>query len=176
MNRKPLLALTLLLALAAIVAATAAASSTKPAIPVRDTTGDTPGFTEQGGVTPLQDAKTVEHWSGSYVDGSNGHTYSFTMVGKKPSLNQSSTTPTDIIPVRIVFDANGGFALDGTSKVDAVKGSPLFANNDYTTVAGHTSLDGYGNQITDWTPASLTPLAGLALRASDARDTSPMAP
>ncbi|HET7449412.1 MAG TPA: hypothetical protein VFJ78_02340 [Gaiellaceae bacterium] len=160
MNRKPLLALTLLLALAAIVVATAAAGSTKPAIPVRDTTGDTPGFTEQGGVTPLQDAKTVEHWSGSYVDPSNGHTYSFTMVGKKPSLNQSSTTPTDIIPVRVVFDANGGFALDGTSKVAAVEASPLFANNDYTTVAGHTSLDGNGHQITDWTPAQLTPQSG----------------
>ena len=134
MNRKLALAFAMLAAICAVVAATAVAGPTKPAIPTRDTTGDTPGFTEQGGVTPLADAKTVDHWSGSFVDGSNGKTYSFTMVGKKPSLNQSSTTPTDIVPVKIVFDANAGYALDGTSKVAAVEGSPIFASNDYSTV------------------------------------------
>src|SRR3954468_6021108 len=139
MNRKLALAFAVLAAVCAVVAATAVAGTAKPAIPTRDTTGDTPGFTEQGGVTPLADAKTVEHWAGSFTDPTNGHTYPFTMVGKKPSLNQSSTTPTDIIPVRIVFDANGGYALDGTSKVAAVEASPIFANNNYTTVPGHTS-------------------------------------
>src|SRR5689334_1597738 len=126
MNRKLTLALGMLAAFCTVVAATAVAGSVKPAIPTRDTTGDTPGFTEQGGVTPLADAKTVEHWAGSFTDPTNGQTYPFTMVGKKPSANASSTTPTDIIPVRVVFDANGGYALDGTSKVDAVKASPIF--------------------------------------------------
>jgi hypothetical protein len=161
MHHRLTLALALLVAVAAVVAVTASAAGTKPAIPQRDTTGDTPGFEEQGGVTPLANAKTIEHWTGSYVDGSNGHTYTFTMAGKKPSLNQSSTTPTDIIPVRVVFDANGGYALDATSKADAVKDSPLFnENNDYTTVPGHTSLDTDGNEYANFTPAALTPDSG----------------
>jgi hypothetical protein len=142
MDRKLALACCLLAGIFAVVAATAAAGAAKPALPTRDTTGDTPGFTEQGGVTPLADAKTVDHWAGSFVDGSNSKTYSFTMVGKKPSLNQSSTTPTDIIPVRIVFDANGGFALDGTSKVDAVEASPIFASNDYSSVSNSSGGGG----------------------------------
>src|SRR4051812_12394442 len=121
MNRKLALALALFAAIAATIAATAFAGGTGSALPLRDTTGDTPGFEEQGGVTPLADANTVDHWSGSFTDPSNGQSYSFTMVGKKPSTNGSSTTPTDIIPVKIVFDANGGYALDGTSKVNAVE-------------------------------------------------------
>jgi hypothetical protein len=159
MNRKLALALALFAALAAMIAATAFAGGPKSAIPVRDTTGDTPGFEEQGGVTPLADAKTVEHWSGSFVDGSNGQTYSFTMVGKKPSLNQSSTTPTDIIPVRIVFNANGGFALDGTSKVAAVAGSPIFTSNDYSTVA--ESSGGAGNL----SPGNVGQLEDITMRS-----------
>jgi hypothetical protein len=135
MNRMLAIALALLAAAAAVLAATAAAAGPKPAIPLRDTNGDTPGFTEQGGVTPLADAKTVDHWAGSFTDPTNGQTYSFTMVGHAPSTNSSSTTPTDVIPVKVVFDANGGYALDGTSKVAAVEGSPIFQSNDYSTVS-----------------------------------------
>ena len=142
MNRKFGLVLALLAALCAVIAASAVAGSVKSALPARDTTGDTPGFTEQGGVTPLADAKTVEHWAGSFTDPTNNQTYNFTMVGKAPSSNQSSTTPTDIIPVRVVFDANGGYALDGTSKVAAVEGSPIFASNDYSTVANSSGGPG----------------------------------
>jgi hypothetical protein len=150
MNRKLALALLLIATLATTVAASALGGGNGSAIPVRDTTGDTPGFEEQGGVTPLADAKTVEHWSGSFTDPTNSQTYSFTMVGKRPSTNGSSTTPTDIIPVRIVFDANGGYALDGTSKVHAVEASPLFQSNDYSTVPGYATItDGAGTATPD---------------------------
>jgi hypothetical protein len=160
MNRRFALLLALLAVAAAVVVATAVAGSPKQAIPVRDTTGDTPGFQEQGGVTPLASAKTVEHWAGSFTDPTNGTTYPFTMVGKKPSLNQTSTTATDIVPVRVVFDANGGFALDGTSKVAAVKASPLFQSNNYTNVLGYTKLDADGNEVPSGTPGALTPQTG----------------
>jgi hypothetical protein len=148
MNRKLALALGLFAAIAAVIAATAIAGNSGSALPIRDTTGDTPGFEEQGGVTPLADANTVDHWSGSFTDPSNGQSYSFTMVGKKPSTNGSSTTPTDIIPVKIVFDANGGYALDGTSKVDAVEASPLFQSNDYSTVPGYSTITAGANTAT----------------------------
>jgi hypothetical protein len=156
MNRRLALALALSALVAATIAATALAATGKPALPKRDTSGDTPGFTEQGGVTPLADAKTVEHWAGSFTDPTNGVTYPFTMVGKAPSTNGSSTTPTDIIPVKVTFDANGGYALDGTSKVAAVEASPIFQSNDYSTVAGYT-VDDNGYEKASGTPGILSP-------------------
>jgi hypothetical protein len=78
------------------------------------------------------------------------------MVGHAPSTNSSSTTPTDIIPVKVVFNANGGYALDGTSKVAAVEASPLFQSNDYSTVAGYT-VDKNGYEAASGTPGVLSP-------------------
>jgi hypothetical protein len=144
MNRRLLLALALSAATAATIAATAGAGGggSATALPTRDTAGDAPGFAEQGGVTPLADARTIDHWSGSFKDPTNGVTHPFTMVGKAPSTNTSSTTPTDIIPIRIEFSANGGFALDGTGKVAAVQASPLFQSNDYSYVSNSSGGPG----------------------------------
>jgi len=156
MHRKLLLALALSVMAFATVVAVAAAGSNRSALPQRDTSGDTPGFTEDGSVTPLADAKTVEHWGGSFTDPTNGQTYQFTMVGKAPSTNGSSTTPTDIIPVRIVFDANNGYALDGTSKAAAVAASPLFTSHDYSTVPGYTVDNGDGYDRNSGTSGKLS--------------------
>ena len=144
MQRKLLLAFALAVSAFAIAATVASAGGNGSAIPQRDTSGDTPGFTENGSVTPLADANTVEHWGGSFTDPTNGQSYSFTMVGKAPSTNASSTTPTDIIPVKVVFDANNGYSLDGTGKVAAVEASPIFQNNNYSKVAGYTVDNGDG--------------------------------
>jgi hypothetical protein len=157
MSRKLTLALVLVTAVAAAIAATAFAGNNGSALPQRDTSGDTPGFTESGGVTPLADANTVDHWAGSFTDPTNGVTYPFTMVGKAPSTNSSSTTPTDIIPVKVVFNANGGYSLDGTGKVAAVEASPLFQSNDYSTVAGYTVTDDQGDDLASGTPGVLSP-------------------
>src|SRR3954453_22631399 len=135
MHRKLLLALALAALGAVMVVAVAAAGGNGSAVPVRDTTGDTPAFTENGSVTPLAGANNIQHWGGAFTDPTNSQSYSFTMVGKAPSTNGSSTTPTDIIPVKVVFDANNGYSLDGTSKVAAFQASPLFQSNDYSTVA-----------------------------------------
>ncbi|HEX4527196.1 MAG TPA: hypothetical protein VH108_10710 [Gaiellaceae bacterium] len=142
MNRKLALALAPIAALAATIAASAFAGGNGSALPQRDTSGDTPAFTEQGGATPLADANTVDHWSGNFTDPTNGQTYAFTMVGHAPSTNSSTTTPTDIIPVNVVFNANGGYSLDGTSKVAAVEASPIFQSNDYSTVSNSSGGPG----------------------------------
>jgi hypothetical protein len=136
MNRRLLLALAAFATVGAVIVATAFARGDAPGstLPVRSTAGDTFGFTEQGGLTPLADAKTVEHWSGSFTDPTNHVTYPFTMVGKAPSTNGSSTTPVDIVPVRLEFAANGGAALDGADQVGAVQASPIFQSNDYSSV------------------------------------------
>ena len=155
MNRKLAIALALFAVVAAAIAATALAGGNGAALPQRDTTGDQPGFTESGSATPLADANTVEHWAGSFTDPTNGQSYSFTMVGKAPSTNGSSTTPTDIIPVNVVFDANNGYSLDGTGKVAAVEASPLFQNNDYSKVAGYT-VDKNGYEAASGKPGALS--------------------
>jgi hypothetical protein len=137
MNRRLLLALAVFAAIGAAIVATAFARGNAPGttLPIRSTAGDTFGFTEEGGLTPLADAKTVEHWSGSFIDPTNHVTYPFTMAGKAPSTNASSTTPTDVIPIRVEFAANGGFALDGTDRVAAVQASPIFSDTtDYSYV------------------------------------------
>jgi hypothetical protein len=144
MNCKLLLALAAFIGVAATIAATAVAGGGGSAatIPVRSTTGDTLEFTAEGGATPLADANTVDHWSGSFTDPTNHVTYPFTMAGHAPSANASSTTPTDIYPVRVEFAAQGGFALDGTNRVAAVEASPMFNDNDYSYVPGSSGGPG----------------------------------
>jgi hypothetical protein len=144
MNRRLWLALAGFTAVSAAIAATAVAGGGGLAatLPVRSTTGDTLGFTGVGGATPLADAKTVDHWSGSFTDPTNHVTYPFTMVGHEPSANSTSTTPTDIYPVRVEFAAQGGFALDATSRIAAVTASPMFKDNDYSSVPGSSGGPG----------------------------------
>jgi hypothetical protein len=143
-NRRLLLALAAFVGVAATIAATAVAGGGGPAatLPVRSTTGDTLGFAAEGGATPLADARTVDHWSSSFTDPTNGVTYPFTMAGHAPSTNSSSTTPTDLYPVRVEFAAQGGFALDGTNRVAAVQASPIFQDNDYSYVNGSSGGPG----------------------------------
>jgi hypothetical protein len=144
MNRRLLLALAGFIGIAATIATTAVAGSGGSAstIPVRSTTGDTMSFTAEGGATLLADAKTVDHWSGSFTDPTNHVTYPFTMAGHAPSTNSSSTTPTDVYPVRVEFAAQAGFALDGTNRVAAVTASPIFRNTDYSYVSGSSGGPG----------------------------------
>ena len=136
MNRKLMLAVTVFVTVAAVIVATAAAGSGGSAstLPVRDTAGDSPQYTTNGSVTPLAGANTIAHWAGSFTDPTNSQTYSYTMVGADPASNSAATIPTDIIPVKVVFDANAGYSLDGTNRVAAVEASPLFQSNDYSTV------------------------------------------
>jgi hypothetical protein len=162
MNRRLLLALAAFATVGAVIVATAFARGDAPGstLPVRSTAGDTFGFTEQGGLTPLADAKTVEHWSGSFTDPTNHVTYPFTMVGKAPSTNGSSTTPVDIIPLRFEFAATPGYTPNGADRVPAVEHSPVFDDTtDYSYVSGSSGgpgalSDGNVGQLEDATMRS----------------------
>jgi hypothetical protein len=48
--------------------------------------------------------RTVPHWSSSFTDTTN-HVYPFTMVGSDPSLGESTTVETRIIPLSFTFVA-----------------------------------------------------------------------
>jgi len=130
-------AITTAVAVAAAAPASAAAGAT---LPVKNPAGAT--FTTAGGARPLATTKTIPHWHGSYTDPTNGVTYGYNMVGADPKLNSTTTVPTDIIPVNVVFSASGGYALNGTDVVRRTVASPIFQTANYTTTTSATTAAG----------------------------------
>lgn len=119
-----------------IISATAA-TPPPTQLPVIDEAG-TPQFTSMGGATPLATDKTVPHWFGQFTDPTNGVTYGYNMVGNEDPRSAgagTTTVPVDIIPLRLEFSAEGGYALDGTNAVGLTVASPMFQGADYTTTA-----------------------------------------
>jgi hypothetical protein len=88
----------------------------------------------------LPTTKTVEHWVGTALNPHDGITYRFNMVGKDPSLEQTSNIPTEVVPVNVVV---GGKTFAATSVVGPTLASPLFANSDYAFTP-HASVDTTG--------------------------------
>jgi hypothetical protein len=117
-----------------IPAATAAGSGSS-ALPVMNLSRSNAEFTEMGGATPLNTDKTVAHWHGTFTDPTNGKTYGYNMVGADPRTNGSSTTPTDVYPINVVFSANKGYTLNGTDVASRTVQSPIFQTGDYSYTA-----------------------------------------
>jgi hypothetical protein len=124
-------------ALLAVVSATAVAGTAPSSLPVNDANLQ-PQYTHVGGADPTATDQTVQHWFGTYVDGSNGKTYGYNMVGVDPSTNRSATIPTDIIPLNIVFEGANGYALNGADRLAATMASPIFQSNDYSRTVRST--------------------------------------
>jgi hypothetical protein len=96
-----------------------------------------------GGAKVLSTTRTVAHWFGTALNPGNGVTYGFNMVGADPSLKQSTTITTDIVPVNVVV---GGLTFSGSDVVQPTLDSPVFARNDYSSTPFVTnSLDGKTN-------------------------------
>jgi hypothetical protein len=63
----------------------------------------------------------------------------FNIVGTDPAKGAATTTiPTVIVPIKIVYHTVDGVSQDGTNVVPAVENSPIFLTADYT--AGTTDL------------------------------------
>jgi hypothetical protein len=67
-----------------------------------------------------------------------GQVFPYTMVGQDPKRRQSTTVPTQYIPLSFFFDEfvdqNGNnIVIDSTTINDEIKHSPLFENSQYTT-------------------------------------------
>jgi hypothetical protein len=137
----------LILLLGAVVAIAAAfltggASASSSVLVVKDSS-ISPSTTTIGGAKALSTTKTVEHWFGTALDPHNGVTYGFNMVGKDPSLEQTSNIPTDIIPINVVV---GGMTFSGSDVVAPTLSSPQFSLSDYTSTPFVTnSSDGLTN-------------------------------
>lgn len=116
------------------------------------------GYTTMGGASPLATDATVPHWHGQFTDPTSGVTYGYNMVGAEDPRNPGAGTtsvPVDIIPLRLAFEANNGFALDGTNEVGLTLASPIFQNRDYSSTphsfggAGPLSSGNVGVQYAD---------------------------
>src|SRR5512133_550809 len=88
------------LALAAAVGpvGTAVAASNGPAKPVNDAR-----FATAGSATPTYGTRTIPHWSFTYTDPTDGHSYTATMVGSDPRQGGSTTIHTVIVPLQFNF-------------------------------------------------------------------------
>lgn len=97
-----------------------------------------PRSTVIGGIKPGPGARTIPFFSGTYTFSSK--TYGYTMVGTAPSTGATTTVPTEIQPIRVVFA--DGTVFDATSNVSSVLASPIFTRAHFTS--GFTQ---YGDAI-----------------------------
>ena len=86
-----------------------------------------PRFSTDGGASVLATTRTVPHWHGSFVDGLNGQTYGYNMVGTDPASGGSTAINAEIIPLDVSFAANGGYSLRGEPVASWAAKSPIFA-------------------------------------------------
>jgi hypothetical protein len=116
-----------LAAAAAVAAATGAAAATGSAsakYPVVSNVG--PRFTVAGGASVLPTTQTVPHWHGSFVDGANGQTYGFNMVGTDPGTRTSTAVDSEIIPLNFSFAADHGAGFGAGQAASWAAQSPIF--------------------------------------------------
>src|SRR5262249_13965843 len=144
--RKLVVALVLTASVVAVVV-TGASANGKPATPDTSTspssgsTGSAPDIqvfqdagmmaksATVGGADVLPTTRTVPHWHGQAVNGHDGVTYGYNMVGADPSsCAQACTThiTTDVYPINVVV---GSHAFNGTDVVQPTLASPQFTNN-----------------------------------------------
>jgi hypothetical protein len=111
----------------------------------------------------LPTSRTVAHWAGSTVNGDDGVTYGYNMVGADPYSCAGSacdaTVQADITPIVVNVD---GLTFSGNDVLAATLASPQFATNDYGTTAAATAAGAFPN-----TPALIRG-AGGALSQNDA--------
>jgi hypothetical protein len=119
----------------ALVAASVSAAAGSSSIQVISDSQLQAMTTTVGGVAgapSLNTSTTVPHWYGTTVNGSNGVTYGYNMVGadpnKCPGPGCSVTIEADITPVIVNF---GGRTFNGSDVLAATLASPQFAANDY---------------------------------------------
>ncbi|HEY8736550.1 MAG TPA: hypothetical protein VIO62_05850 [Candidatus Dormibacteraeota bacterium] len=92
-----------------------------------ETSSSSQDSSEQGNASSRK-PRTVPHWSSSFTDPTNQVAYPFTMVGSDPSLGQSTTVDTTIVPLRFEFVAG---ALDGADNVADTIASPVFTPTSF---------------------------------------------
>jgi hypothetical protein len=92
-----------------------------------------------GGADVTPTTRTIPHWHGTTVNGHDGVSYGYNMVGSDPNNCSgsacSTTIEADITPLIVQMD---GMTFDGTAVLAGTLASPLFANNDYGSTTAAT--------------------------------------
>jgi hypothetical protein len=156
----------------ALLAVSASVGAASPAaIPVIDDATLKAMSTTMGGASPLPTDRTIPHWFGSSVDGANGVTYGYNMVGANPNSCSgaacSVTIQADITPIIVHVQ---GLTFDGTKVVAPTLASPQFATNDYGSTPAATSADpsdtrGNGGALSQNDAGNLLQLEDATMRA-----------
>jgi hypothetical protein len=132
-----LLAAGMLLTLAAFTPVSAATPTVTPQV-ISDNSLKALTATE-GGAQALPTSRTVAHWWGSTVNGDNGVTYGYNMVGADPNNCAGSacdvTIQADITPINVNID---GLTFSGDDVLAPTLASPQFATNDYGSTTAAT--------------------------------------
>ncbi|HWY49571.1 MAG TPA: hypothetical protein VNX70_19440 [Bryobacteraceae bacterium] len=72
----------------------------------------------------------------------------FNIVGTNPANGAASTTiPTVIVPIKVIYKLAGGRFLDGTNVEAAVGNSPIFLSSDYTVGGTDLGVTQYGDAL-----------------------------
>ncbi len=72
----------------------------------------------------------------------------FQIVGTDPSQGAATTTvPTVIVPVRVVYQLAANTTLDGSNVLPAVQNSPIFLNADYTVGGTDVGVTQFGDAL-----------------------------
>lgn len=119
------------------------------------------------GAPSLNTGRTVPHWFGTTVNGNNGVTYGYNMVGADPNNCVGAacdvTIEADVQPLIVTVQ---GMTFDGTQVMAATLNSPVFQNNDYGTTTAAT--DGTSAEARSAGGALSQNDAGNALQLEDA--------
>src|SRR5262245_31083467 len=123
-----------------------------------------------GGAKVLPTTRTVAHWWGSTVNGDDGLTYGYNMVGADPNSCTgsacSTTIEADITPIIVNV---GGLTFSGLDVLGATLASPEFALNEYGSTpfasAAPALTQGSGSAITQRDAGQSLPLHDATMRA-----------
>jgi hypothetical protein len=161
-------------AIAMVAVSVASASTSRATVkpqPISDAQLKALSTTIDGGAKVLPTTRTVAHWWGSSVDGNNGLTYGYNMVGADPNSCSgsacSTTIEADITPIVVNV---GGMTFDGNDVLAATLASPQFALNDYGSTpfatAGAANLPrGVGGALSQNDAGNLLQLEDATMRA-----------
>lgn len=135
---------------ALVVSSVGVAAGSTPSVQTIDDSQLQALSTSVGGVAgapSLHTGDTVTHWFGSTVNGNNGVTYGYNMVGANPNTCSGSacdvTIEADVQPLIVTIHNPFTMTFDGNNVMASTLASPLFTLNDYGSTDFATS--GAGN-------------------------------
>jgi hypothetical protein len=103
--------------------------------------------TGEGLDQPQGQTNSLAFYSANYTS-LGGKQLPMQIVGTDPSKGAATTSvPTVIVPIKIVYQLAGGAFLDGTNVVSAVQNSPIFQNADYTVGGIDLGVTQFGDAL-----------------------------